>query len=737
MNTIFDGMLSVIMWLSIVGNLYLGLLVYTKSRKTVTYISLGLFAFFSALWAVGLYFFQHPQIVSSDSWLRFVYVNVVIVCSFLYLFSLVFPLSRIQQYKTRFIFCVVTGLPFIYFIVATKTFLVGVVHESWGYSQTLGPLYPIFGAWCFVSCIGALVNLLRSFKVVSLIEKLQLRFIFVGLTFFVIIPLTLDVIFPVLFHNSKYIWFSATSSIFFVGSVAYIILKHRFLDLRAVTVRLLGYLIASVLIIVLYVVVILFLLSYFSPGPVPLSRLIPGTILTVVIAILFQPMQRFFQKATVRIFYQEYYTLDDFLSSVSQVLATKLELNAVMCGVLEVMHKYFHSTSSTIIVYDKEYDYVIESSSILSLHMSIVKEDLDVLKEGNKLLVYEEMEDSKQKEVMRKHDIGLFMPFATQHATIGYLLLGDKASGDVYFSQDIKALQIIAPELAIALENSQSYQKIKIFNETLKVEVASATKDLRTANMHLKQLDKLKDEFISIASHELRTPLTTLKGFLELELKDTDKLTYDSRNHLERAYTSSERMIALVNDMLDVSRIESGRMTFSLTSCDLGAGVNEVVAEEEAHIKEKHATVEVIGGANISVFVDCVRMNQVLLNLVDNALKFIPDGGHITITCKDTEKEGSFAVSDNGPGIRKEDFPRLFTKFGRLGTSYTSMSETKGTGLGLYICKKLVELQHGKISVKSEIGKGSTFTVTVPKVAPEGGLPDIKKSGTLKMEEHG
>lgn len=717
-------------------NYYLGALVFSQKRKSLVNFVFCIIAWSFATWAICLGLYEHPIIFTSEYWVFANYFFVVLFIACQLWFSFLFPISIVSSRKKGLMATlgIIIYLSISYWLLfGTNLWIVRVVHDPVRGLQTiLGPGYMWWVVVTWFAVCWSVINFLVKSKRATSTQKIQMRYYWIGFIAFSIVVNVPDVIVPLIWHDTRFFTWSVLGNLCYSVTVAYIILRHRFLDIHALLVRSAAYFISTIVLGALYVGGMIVFMAAISPGPLVVSRFILSTVFTFGIAFTFQPVLRFFQKATVKIFYQEYYTIDEFFASVSQVMATKLELNTLMCGVLEVIQKYIHTTSSTIIVNDKESDYVIESSSTMSLHMSIVKEDLDVLKANNRLLVYEEMGESKQKEIMKKHDIGLFMPLATKQAAIGYLLLGEKSSGDVYFSQDVKALQIMAPELAIALENAQSYQKIKIFNETLKVEVASATKDLRSANAHLKQLDQLKDEFISIASHELRTPLTTLKGFLELELKEPEKLSYDSRNHLERAYASSERMIGLVNDMLDVSRIESGRMTFTVKSCDMQAGVAEVIAEEEAHIKEKHAVVEVVGGENISVLVDCTRMHQVLLNLIDNALKFIPDGGKVTITCKESDKEASFSVSDNGPGIRKEDYPRLFTKFGKLGTSYSSMSETRGTGLGLYICKKLVELQHGKISMTSEVGKGSTFTVTVPKAMSQYGiLPENKKSDTL------
>ncbi len=711
--------------------LVMAALVYRRNPKALINSSLALFMVVVAFWPVAIAYFRMAQDLGSALlWDRAIYIIGSLVPA-VFLFFVCSYVSKKNPLSFVWAACVIFPTVFILLLLETNSWIQSITFLPGEKTVSLGIVYTAWTIYYVIFMTIAFIALFVRLKKSTGYEKSQLRYILLSMVFPIIGGSVPNIFLP-LFGNYHLIHIGPFFLTIMCGILTYAIVKHRLLNIRFIVARSAAYLIASVVVGAFYVVGIYLLLSFVTPGPLDTPRFTVSTILTLIIALAFQPVLRFFQKVTVRVFYQDYYTIDEFFTSVSQVMATKLELNALMCSVLEVVHRYLHATCSTIIVYDKEYDYVIESSSVLSLHMSIVREDLEVLKANNKLLVYEEMEESKQKELMRKHDIGLFMPLATQHATIGYLLMGDKASGDVYFSQDIKAIQIMAPELAIALENAQSYQKIKIFNETLKIEIAKATRDLRSANVHLKQLDRLKDEFISIASHELRTPLTTLKGFLELELKDPDKLTYDSRNHLERAYMSSQRMIALVNDMLDVSRIESDRMTLSPVEFNLVELVHAVVSDEEAHIKEKQAEVRVAGVGEVLITADPSRVHQILLNLIDNALKFIPEKGMVTVTCQDTGVSGEVAVSDNGPGIPKEGYPRLFTKFGKLGTSYSSMSEAKGTGLGLYICKKLVELQHGKITVASTVGKGSTFTFTLPKV-----LPGIKKSVTLKKEAHG
>ncbi len=242
--------------------------------------------------------------------------------------------------------------------------------------------------------------------------------------------------------------------------------------------------------------------------------------------------------------------------------------------------------------------------------------------------------------------------------------------------------------------------------------------DLKAANKKLQLLDHLKDEFVSIASHELRTPMTAIKSYLWMVLhqtQPTDVISDKTKQYLDRAYSSTERLIDMVNDMLDISRIEGGRVEFKPESLDLTTLAQQVKEEVGAKATENQLQVIVNDSTKIPpVWADKNKIHQVLLNLVGNSLKFTPPGGKITISFKINTDKLETLITDTGKGISKEDLPKLFTKFGRLEQSFVSIATVKGTGLGLYICKQYIELQKGSIWVNSVVNQGSTFAFSLP-----------------------
>lgn len=282
---------------------------------------------------------------------------------------------------------------------------------------------------------------------------------------------------------------------------------------------------------------------------------------------------------------------------------------------------------------------------------------------------------------------------------LGILVLGmDKHVGDLSRAER-ETLKELIDVIGIAIERAQIYA------------------DLKTANDKLKEVDRLKDEFVSVTSHELRTPMTAIKSYVWMVLnKKAGEVAPKAHEYLDKVYISTERLINLVNDMLDVSRIESGRIQLQIVPLDLHGLASQVKDEFLAKVVERNMGFEVLIPIDTpKVLADKEKIHQVLENLVGNAFKFTPNGGRITIESKTGDGYLEIMVSDTGRGITAEDLPKLFTKFGRLGNSLVSVAESGGTGLGLYICKQIIDLHKGKIWVESEIGHGTRFRFTLPK----------------------
>jgi len=231
-----------------------------------------------------------------------------------------------------------------------------------------------------------------------------------------------------------------------------------------------------------------------------------------------------------------------------------------------------------------------------------------------------------------------------------------------------------------------------------------------------KAIAKMKDEFLSVASHELRTPMTAIKGFLDMVIKEqVGKIsTVKMKKYLEMAYEGNERMIKLVNDLLNVSRIEAGRMKFDLTDVQMEKIIEQTIAElaKIAQSKGLHLKFEKPEKPLPMVVAATDKIQMVLTNIIGNGLKFT-EKGEVKIWTKTDKKLITIYIQDTGGGIAEKDQDKLFQKFSQIDT--TISGSVKGTGLGLYISKMIIEKLGGKIWCKSKgKGKGSTFSFSLP-----------------------
>lgn len=250
-------------------------------------------------------------------------------------------------------------------------------------------------------------------------------------------------------------------------------------------------------------------------------------------------------------------------------------------------------------------------------------------------------------------------------------------------------------------------------HKELETKVSERTRELAEANERLKEIDRLKSEFLATMSHELRTPLNSIIGFTGMVLQGLAGPVNDEQTkQLSMVYGSAKHLLSLINDILDLSKIESGRMEVLQDPLDLREIMTEAAQSLEPMIAQKklHLHLHIPNGIP-TIFSDRKKIVQILLNLLNNAVKFT-DTGKITLRCELSGAEIKITVSDTGCGIRDTDMKLLFSAFRQI--SNTDRREHGGAGLGLYLCQKLVILLRGKIRVESTYGKGSSFIFTLP-----------------------
>jgi signal transduction histidine kinase len=248
---------------------------------------------------------------------------------------------------------------------------------------------------------------------------------------------------------------------------------------------------------------------------------------------------------------------------------------------------------------------------------------------------------------------------------------------------------------------------VAIENARLFKEVEDKGQQLTIANQH-------KSEFLANMSHELRTPLNAVIGFSEVLLERMfGDLNPKQEEYLQDIVSSGRHLLSLINDILDLSKVEAGRMELELGSFDLPVALENALTLVRERAVRRGIRLDLKTGSRLGAFVgDERKFKQILLNLLSNAVKFTPEGGRVTLSAELANGSVEVSVADTGIGIAPEDQEAIFEEFRQVGSDYASKRE--GTGLGLTLARKFVELHGGKIWVKSEVGRGSTFTIALP-----------------------
>lgn len=319
----------------------------------------------------------------------------------------------------------------------------------------------------------------------------------------------------------------------------------------------------------------------------------------------------------------------------------------------------------------------------------------------------------------------LCVPLARGQRVVGLLEAFSGQEG-AFSGHDLRLLRTMAGNLAIAIENVRLFTELKLSEEALVLR----NKALEQANDRLKELDRLKSAFIASVSHELRTPLNSIIGFSEVIL---DGLAGDleplAQEYLGYIHDSGKHLLDLINDILDLSRIQAGRMTLKLDEVDVLNVVEEVGATLAPMMAKKRQSFSLEQEEVVPAIVaDRFRLRQILLNLMGNACKFTHEGGHIKVRAHmATAATLELDVVDNGPGVAIEDQALIFEEFRQARATRPG----EGTGLGLAITRRLVDLHGGRIWVESSQGSGATFTVLLPVDGPE------RDNGDRRDEDEG
>ena len=282
--------------------------------------------------------------------------------------------------------------------------------------------------------------------------------------------------------------------------------------------------------------------------------------------------------------------------------------------------------------------------------------------------------------------------------------------------QGLRVIAIVRDTTA----RKQAEAKISAMHQEFTAELEAKNQQLEVRNREIERANRLKSEFLASMSHELRTPLHTIIGFADLlaeELKG--KLNSDQKRFVRHIQQDSRHLLELINDILDISKIESGRLELNPEQFKASDAIDETLAGLRRLAEDKQLRFSEVLDRSLTIMADRLRFKEILYNLISNAIKFTPEKGQITIESRQSPEGAFFAVTDTGIGIDASELRAIFDKFYQLGSTTRGVRE--GTGLGLAITKSLVEMHGGKVWVESTPGHGSRFQFVLPRSGSEGG----------------
>jgi len=634
---------------------------------------------------------------------------------YLLLLANVLP-NGIPTYRNFNRWVIAIGIP-IALLTLTPFVFSGLQYSSAGVSPIVQPAILLFGLYAVGGIILAVLLLIHKYRHFTGLVKQQTRLMLIGITISFGLIVFSNFIMVTFFSNTSFIPFAPSYSLMFTVTFTYIILKHHLFDIRLFIARFLAYLLLLIVSGTVYGFVTV-ILSYVLTGVQPsITQTLVSTIIVGVLILFVQPLRLFFNRITRTFFYQDAYETKDVLDKLASVLVRSTNIDLLADNSMSILKEALKPQQITMLLLDETQNdgrrFIYTGKGAPKLLSIFSAKDLE---SSPALLVADTLEEQLKhtRTKMQHANIAIIARLETKGGSVGYCFFGYKTSGSVYSQRDIDLIRIACDELAVAIQNALRFEQIKDFNSTLQHRIEDATKELRASNTQLQKLDEAKDEFVSMASHQLRTPLTSVKGYISMVLEgDAGKITATQRKLLGEAFTSSERMVHLIGDFLNVSRLQTGKFMLEQRQINLSKIVVQEVDSLQTTVEAHGLKLEFHPPSYFPLlYIDEGKIRQVIMNFIDNAIYYSEEGTTITVTLVIEGGYATLQVRDTGIGVPKTEQAHLFTKFFRATNARKQRPD--GTGVGLFLAKKVIVAHGGNMLFESTEGVGSTFGFRLP-----------------------
>lgn len=669
-----------------------------------------------ALWALGIAAFLATNVlVAALIYLRIYYIGAALIAV-----AMLSVAAHIGSRRTM------KWLPATAWVLFSIVAAVIVVRVDWLIAQVvvdehtvvIHPIgYFVYMAYFILLFLAALVILAyQARRRSALLVRSQLRLIShaygiaggVGMVFNLLLPAV---------GRYDLIWAGPLSTFIFIPLAYLTIVKHRLFGLKDAAVRTIAYaMLLSLLAIVYYaatyiISAIVSALSGHDIGGIPGFW---GVLAALLLGFLFQPTKQFFDRLTDKLFYRQDYTIESFINEIGQILLHTMGLRLLTTRLAACLTRLLKARQVIFAVYDDGRFRIFGSRG----HTRPPQVDLTGLAAQHQI---EQLDDvavveslpEQLRRTMKLQKLAIVMTLSLQEDIVGFVLIGESQKNN-YVERDLSMLRAVRGELAIAIKNAQSMEEVNELNAELQQRVEAATQELRMSNQQLQRLDEAKNEFISMASHQLRTPLTSIKGYLDMLLQgDLGPVRPTQKAVLREAFSSSERMVQLINDFLSISRLQTGTFTMNRQPANLGDIVQSEMALLKIVAKQHNITLSVHIDDDVPTLpIDAEKLRQVIMNMIDNAIFYSKERTTVKVSlCCDT-REVVFTVEDQGIGVPKAEQSGVFGKFFRASNARKRRPD--GTGVGLFLARKVVLEHGGSMIFTSKENKGSVFGFRLP-----------------------
>jgi signal transduction histidine kinase len=714
---------------------------YTKNKHSMAQKIFGLFNLSVAIWQFG---FFRVFLASSEPealfWVKFIWTGVILIPTFFYHFTIVFFDKKDKAVRRLIASSYILSGIFIAALWSTHWFIGGAYHYFWGYYGKAGLLQYLFMGFFTVSFGSALFIWYKGYR-----EMAQTSFLEYSRRKYVFLMASVGLIGAVDFlpnYGVEIYPFAAIPITLAFAFASYAIIKHQLMDIQTVVHKTIMW--AAMSSLVLLPVGGLFYVAHpwihnLSPFQFALAVGMVGLSLIPYVKAIQPRIDHLFQRRK----YDLQKILQDFIHEISVLKG----LDELVTKLQSTITSVLYPENTSIVLFDVKEE-TFKPFWISNLAKSFSAEQhksfLKWLENKNRIseldLIENEPRYSKIKESAKKYfnetQARLVVPVIHDNKLLGVINLGQKKNLKPYNDLDLDFLASLRAEASIAFSNAVLYDDVNKMSLELKQwatelerkveertkELAESKQEVEKAYTKLKELDAIKTKFFANVSHELRTPLTLILAPLESMLKgEMGALHKSQEGHVQIMYQNSLRLLKMINNLLDLAKIDAGKMQLTLDRLNLTEFIKGVVASVSPMADKKKIRLAFVEGQFMPEMVcDREKVERVLLNLIFNSLKFTEPGGSVTVRCGmrpsgEGEESGDRAwvtVADTGIGFPMEYRTQIFERFSQVDASASRKHE--GSGIGLSLAKELVELHGGRIWAESEPGKGTVMTFILP-----------------------